>query len=902
MENIFLQILNMSLTAAVTVVVVLFIRLFLKKLPKKYSYLLWSVVGFRLLCPVAFNSAFSIFNLKIFERLSVTGGSSNIAVKLSQVNDRVNTVSDMTVNNSIGTVGTAAGTVSGISDTVVSRTANGTNVNIATPDVTAANMAGNSGLAPAVGINWIKVLMIVWLVGMIIMLAYGIAAYIAMAKKVRNAIWSEKNVYHSDRITSPFVFGLVRPRIYMPSFIESGASEYVMLHESYHIRRHDYIVKPIAFVLLCIHWFNPFVWAAFYFIGRDMEMSCDEAVIGKMVIQQAGVEDGMSESEVVKRYSYALLNCASHGRFNTLFQLGFGEMSVKDRIRNVLKYKKFGWIVTAVMICVCGAVLAACGTNSKVDTQEVENPITPDKMMQISNMLHFTSSRELDNPGSGITELDVKVINDKQGRSIVAWNKDSVMLGENIIPAGIYQYSDELDIDGDGEAERILQCQYGTDEVNTYRTFILDKQNGVLHCIGLPAQSLLTARAYDDFILEVKVDYEEKVRVYDCSEPGGNEFLMELRASLVGTVWDGNGNLINPDSADGLSRSIAVGMGQELGSGFNISEDDNGITADAIEYYVNIWLLDENNIKFAASLTYKLYSKEMVLQSGAILDRTESGKLAGRLDENFEWKNVDAANGTELDLSAAPRKWTEQKLEIARALYKDFVPCGANIDGVWVKSLYNEEYDLLITQETADTYGIYHGEEHISVPVELPFPTENNVEIKLVDIDGDGVAELYISAYQVGSGRDQLIGLEPLRTLVDSYSNDGNDLKVRDYVKEYKLIDTWIGEDDKVHVSTEFVMNDGQTYTLEFAVEGADKEKTDDFVMEPVFFETVISAVYPYEAKQDIRFRVNQGSRVDGNGYIFISVPMQYDDASGCYTEQGDIELYYREINPADWG
>lgn len=641
MENIFLQILNMSLTAAVTVVVVLFIRLFLKKLPKKYSYLLWSVVGFRLLCPVAFNSAFSIFNLKIFERLSVTGGSSNIAGKLTQFKATVDTVSDMTVADAVGTVGTAAGTVSGISDTVVSGTANVTNVNIATPDVTAANMAGNSGLAPAVGINWIKVLMIVWLVGMIIMLAYGIAAYIAMAKKVRNAIWSEKNVYHSDRITSPFVFGLVRPRIYMPSFIESGASEYVMLHESYHIRRHDYIVKPIAFVLLCIHWFNPFVWAAFYFMGRDMEMSCDEAVIGKMVIQQAGVEDGMSESEVVKRYSYALLNCASHGRFNALFQLGFGEMSVKGRIRNVLKYKKFGWIVTAVMICVCSVVLAACGTNSKIDAQEVENPITPDKMMQISDML----------------------------------------------------------------------------------------------------------------------------------------------------------------------------------------------------------------------------------------DRTESGK-----------------------------EWTEQKLEIARALYKDFVPCGANIDGVWVKSLYNEEYDLLITQETADTYGIYHGEEHISVPVELPFPTENNVEIKLVDVNEDGVAELYISAYQVGGGRDQLIGLEPLRTLVDSYSNDGSDLKVRDYVKEYKLTDTWIGEDDKVHVSTEFVMNDGQTYTLEFVVEGADKEKTGDFVMEPVFFETVISAVYPYAAKQDIRFRVNQGSRADGNGYIFISVPMQYDDASGYYTEQGDIELYYREINPADWG
>lgn len=636
----------MSLTAGVTVLVVLLVRLFFKKLPKKYSYLLWSVVGFRLLCPVSLNSIFSIFNLNIFSRIGFTGRAAAAAMT-----DIVSGAATGAVNN------TVSDAVSGAMNSTVSGAVSGTMDNMVSGGAAGETAAGTMAHTVTGDFSILKLAAIVWIIGTAVMLVYGIAAYIVMAKKVRNAIWSERNVYHSDRITSPFVFGFVHPRIYMPSFIESGASEYVMLHENYHIQRHDYIVKPLAFVLLCIHWFNPLVWAAFYVMGRDMEMSCDEAVIGKMINEQTRITDGMSECEVVKRYSYALLNCASHGKFNALFQLGFGEVSVKGRIRNALKYKKFSRIVTAVMVCVCVIVLAACGTNSKDDSQKVENPMTPEKMMQVSDTLRFTSGRVSDDSEGGITGTGVKVVNDGQGNSTVAWDKDSVKLDENIAPAGIYEYSEEIDIDGDGEPERILKCQYSADDPNAYRTFILDRQDGGLRCVGLPSRNIVTARAYDNYILEVKIDYEQNIRVYDCSKPGKNKFLKELRESLEGVVWDSDGKVI---AADGLSKSVAAGFGQELGSGFNLRETEEGFTVDSIDYYVNIWLSDENNIKFAASLTYKLNAGEPVFQSGSVLDRTESGGIAGQLDENFEWKEADTANGIELDMADTHGKWTEQ--------------------------------------------------------------------------------------------------------------------------------------------------------------------------------------------------------------------------------------------------
>ncbi len=974
MENVFLNILNMSLTAGIIIIAVLIIRLFLRKLPKKYSYFLWSVVGFRLLCPVSFSSAVSIFNLKIFSRMNITGGENNVGGKLAHINDVIgaaakNSASSLTTSGAsgatgavtdtvTGTISEATGTVSGaVGDAVTGAIsgATGATYGAVTDAVTGAisgamgtasgavgdavtgaiseatgtasgavgdavtgaisetagttadaiGAAGNIDLSSLWNTGWFRALAVVWLVGMAVMLIYGIVTYIIMTRRIENAIWVKENVYRCDKITSPFVFGIIRPKVYIPAFIDVSAAEYVMQHENYHIKRRDYIVKPIAFVLLCFHWFNPLVWTAFYMMGRDMEMSCDEAVLTEMITQQGRMKNGMSESDVVKGYSYALLNCASQGSFGALFQLGFGELRVRDRIKNVLKYKKYGWFITAALVFVCMFVLVACGTNSNDEKEKIENPMTPELMLQMDEAVKFTSSRDFGQPWSSVTELEVKIVNDTKGNSIIAWDGLKCRLDENIIPAGIYQYSNGVDIDGDGEDERIIECWYSVDDNNTYKTLILDKNNGGLLCLGLPSWSIATARAYDNFILEIKFDFEYKTRRYDCSNPGKNEFLKELRQSLIGKVWDEDGKLLNPDSKDGLSKSVPIGLGMEKDSAFYFEiEDERAILAEEIGYNVDIWLNDASNTKFNANLKYKPENGSMVLErfGCAVIDTLASGEFGGQLGANCELVENETSQDIELDFSDTPRKWTEQKLEIARSLYKDFTPCAANIDGEWVKSLYNDEHDVLIVQES-NAYGIYHGEEYISVSFEMPFPTDNYVSIKFVDANDDGTDELYLSAYGGGFQRVQLIGLEPLTALVDSYNSDGTGTKlVQDYVKEYSITNVWVAEDDNVHVLAEIVMNSGQTYQTECVVAGADKEKLDAFVIEPVFFHTNISGEYPYAVNQDIRFRVNQGSMLDGNGYIFMTIRLKYDEESNHYIESGEVKLYYKEISPANWG
>ena len=213
----------MSLTAGVTVLVVLLVRLFLKKLPKKYSYLLWSVVGFRLLCPVSFDSIFSIFNLNIFSRIGFTGRAGAAADAMTDIvmGAAAGATTDMVTDAVSGAINNAVtGAAAGATTDMVTDAASGAINNMVSGAVSGAmtgmvsgGTAGTMTHTVTGDFNILKLAAIVWIVGMAVMLMYGIAAYIVMARKVRNAIWSERNVYHSDRITSPFVFGFVHPRI-----------------------------------------------------------------------------------------------------------------------------------------------------------------------------------------------------------------------------------------------------------------------------------------------------------------------------------------------------------------------------------------------------------------------------------------------------------------------------------------------------------------------------------------------------------------------------------------------------------------------------------------------------------------------------------------------------------------
>ncbi len=297
----FIQILNMSIGAAWAALVVMAGRLLLRRAPKSFSYLLWAVVLFRLVCPVSISSVLSLM-------------------------PRPQTVPPEIIY-------------------------------AARPEIQSGfrffDQAVNHSLPPAIpeaSVNpvqlWLGIGSMVWQVGAILMLAYCVLSYLRFRRGLREAVLREGNIWESDRIPTAFVLGFFRPKIYLPLSLTQEERRFVLCHEEVHIRRKDHLVKPLALLLLCIHWFNPVLWAAYFLMCRDMEMSCDEQVMTRL---GPGVR---------KSYSSALL-AISQRQSGLVTPLAFGENDVKSRIKNVLRYQKPAfWLLAAA--AALGAVLAFC--------------------------------------------------------------------------------------------------------------------------------------------------------------------------------------------------------------------------------------------------------------------------------------------------------------------------------------------------------------------------------------------------------------------------------------------------------------------------------------------------------------------------------------------------------------
>ncbi len=610
MESIFLNVLKMSVTAGCIIIAVILIRLFLKKAPKKYSYLLWSVVGFRLLCPVAFGSRMSIFNLKLFRRPGITGGVKTVKL-MSQAVGAVDT-------------GSASETISAVTGMIETET-----IKVGSDTLTSVENSMGETFTVSGAPRWLTIIALIWLAVMVIMLVYSIVSYVIMSRRLRDSVW-EEGVYRSERIVSPFVFGMIKPRIYIPDYLDSNAAEYVLLHEQYHIKRRDYLVKALSFLLLCIHWFNPLVWAAFYMMGRDMEMSCDEAVLGQMESEQKLLKNGMTKPEVVKGYAYALVDCASHGSFNAWFQIGFCETPVKNRIKNVLNYKKYGKLINIFTLAACMLVLAACSTNSPKDnTGSAQNDVN-NNFAQNYLDVEYTFNVDDTTPVDVIVEYD-----GSEDCSIISWDGLTCWMDGNVITSGIYAVSDGIDLDSDGEDERILQCMQQAGNANVYNTIVLDKYNGILLCLERPDDVSGAGKAYAGFILELKFSFEDMTRRYDCSEDGDNGFLKVLRDSLIGIVWNEQGELLAPDSPDGMSTGITVGITENIHSSFVIPETGGSIL---VTYEAKMWLQKESNKSFFALLAYELRDGELIFvpKHSVIMDCLASGEVYD-MQKNFQY-------------------------------------------------------------------------------------------------------------------------------------------------------------------------------------------------------------------------------------------------------------------------
>ena len=322
------MILNMTITASIMILFVLLARVALKKTPKIFSYALWAVVLFRLLCPVSITTDFSLLGL--LETPAVENTQHTTAVEYIPY-DVVHTP-DLEVHLPVPPI---------VNDAV----------NNALPQEHAALGADPLEGEFAIG-------SLIWLLGIAGMVLYSAVSYFLLRQKLIGAVLLRDNIYLADGIGSPFVMGFIRPKIYLPSVLSEQEQGYIILHEQHHIRRGDHLIKALAFIALCIHWFNPLVWVAFVLSSKDMEMSCDEAVVKKL-------GEGIRAD-----YSASLLSLATGRRIIAGTPLAFGEGDTKSRIKNMLNWKKPRVWVSVIAAVACIAVVVACVGNPKNETNK----------------------------------------------------------------------------------------------------------------------------------------------------------------------------------------------------------------------------------------------------------------------------------------------------------------------------------------------------------------------------------------------------------------------------------------------------------------------------------------------------------------------------------------------------
>ena len=322
---------DMSVVSVYCILFVLFIRLFLRKAPKTFSYLLWAVVFLRLVLPVFPESPVSL----VPEALSVSRSEQILApssVMPAEVTVPETAASFALSNITAENPSAAAEPHLNLPDTVAgdAHVSPGTVYEQNTPKFSLPHVSTGS------------LLFVLWAAGLLFLAAYNVISYILFRRRIKDAAFRD-SYYISDRIRSPFVTGLFRPRIYLPMTLCGVEREYVLMHEKEHIRRFDYLIKLAAYIIVSVHWFNPLAWIAFLLMTKDMEMSCDEAVIRNL---------GYSAR---KEYSTTLLSVAAGCDLYRPASLAFGAGSIKGRIRNVMNCRKPAvWIVVVSILLVAG--------------------------------------------------------------------------------------------------------------------------------------------------------------------------------------------------------------------------------------------------------------------------------------------------------------------------------------------------------------------------------------------------------------------------------------------------------------------------------------------------------------------------------------------------------------------
>ena len=378
MTAIFERVLNMSLTGSIVIAVVLLARLLLRRAPKIYSYMLWAVVLFRLLCPISLSAG-----LSVLKPLPVTTSQGLSTVTYRPVE----------------------------------------------PVIPASREIGQEDARPEpaktvkaeTGLQTMTLAAAVWLTVGGALAGCSLVQYIVLRRKLREAAPYRGEVYLSDSIATPFVMGVIAPKIYLPSDTPKTERQFIIAHERHHLHRGDPLWKLLGYLALCVHWFNPLVWLAFFLGGKDMEMSCDEAVLNRL------------GEDIRADYSQALLRLATHKRLIAGMPLAFGEGETKGRVRNMARWRRPKVWVSGICAVLCLAVLAVCALNpQKSDSTPVGAVVTAEEPLNIrakaSARGAVVGSYE---PGTAITILERK---GGWGRTDRGWIAlDYVTLSKNAI-------------------------------------------------------------------------------------------------------------------------------------------------------------------------------------------------------------------------------------------------------------------------------------------------------------------------------------------------------------------------------------------------------------------------------------------------------------------------------------
>ena len=348
MEALFMQILDMSISASWLIVAVILIRILMKKAPKGFRYVLWALVAIRLVCPNFVQSDFSLIPSQ-----DVVGSMEEVLKPMAPMIPSV-PEGNGTTSDDVGQNQTPQENV-GQNDAVQDNTAQDNTIQ----DSFTQNIT-NAMVHPIAAIAWI------WVGGILALFTYAIVSYGQLRSTIKTSMQKEDNLWVCDGIQSPFILGLVRPQIYLPSYIGENHIPYIVAHEKEHIRCKDNWWKTLGFMLLVIHWFNPLVWVAYILMCRDIELACDERVIRSM-----DVEDK-------KKYSKSLLLCSNPRHYISACPVAFGEVGVKERIKKIVDYRKPSVWIIGIGIVICLVMVFGFMTNPKkienVDKIHLKSP------------------------------------------------------------------------------------------------------------------------------------------------------------------------------------------------------------------------------------------------------------------------------------------------------------------------------------------------------------------------------------------------------------------------------------------------------------------------------------------------------------------------------------------------